>query len=222
VTADLYQRLRRETAVLLHLDIDNLSPAEALKLDLTATLRIAFDDLLGQQMSGQPINLEKLLALAEKLEHLLPLPEEARPQRDDARMKLQALIDGARAAREYDVERGVCSECERLAAENTALRSMLNFARAGSRHPDQPPPEQPAAASPTPPSELLPPSPPPSTLAPWHGGPPSQSPWNSQPPQPSAPPSGPNRHYQEGSSSDFRDFIDPSGLIRSTPRGVLP
>jgi hypothetical protein len=216
--AAFFQHLRAETAELLHLDINNLSPAEELRLDLTTTLRIPFDDLLGQQLAGQPVSVEKLLALAEKLEHLLPAPKEMKPPQNDARAKLLALVEGARAAQQFYREEELCENCERLAAENSALKSTINFMKTGNaplRDPDQPQPEQSAAASPTPPSELLPPLPPPATLAPWHGGPPSQSPWNAQPPQQQpAPPNGPGRHYQEGSSSDFRQFIFPDGMIR--------
>jgi hypothetical protein len=58
-----------------------------------------------------------------------------------------------------------------------------------------------------------------SWLAPWHGGPPSPA----QPAgKPTPPPSGPGRHYGEGSSSDFRDYVSPSGDISMTPRGRIP
>jgi hypothetical protein len=224
VVRKLYETVRRETAGIMGYSAADLTPVQTMRLDLATSLRFALDNGQSKIINGKSADVSELIAASETLAKLLPaLADEPPPQqREDARLKLQRLIEGAVAARAYDVEHGICSECARLREQVSELQARIQFMKTPLRDPDQEPlPEQPAAASPTLPSELLPPASS-SYLAPWHGGASTPSPWNSQSPQQQSPPSGPGRHYGPGSSSDFRDYVDPSGLIRSTPRSGFP
>jgi hypothetical protein len=53
-------RARAESAALLNLNPDKLSPAGALKCDLVSALRLVIDDELARAMSGSGADLGKL------------------------------------------------------------------------------------------------------------------------------------------------------------------
>src|SRR5262245_64877666 len=69
-------RARAESAALLNLDPDKLSPAGALKCDLVSALRLVIDDELARATSGSGADLGKLIVA---VEHLVGFLKEARP-----------------------------------------------------------------------------------------------------------------------------------------------
>jgi hypothetical protein len=204
----LYEHCRIETAKIMGVDPKRLTSTQRMKLDMAVSLRLALDTLQGKVIAGELVDIAALITANDTLSKLLPalaLDEPPPQAREDARLKLQRLIEGARAAADHDAAAGICSSCEALKAELAAVRSMLNFARTGNaplRDPDGPPPDlQPP--SPEPPASSPPASP---------SSPSSVSPWN-PPPAPSAP-----EPYQEGSDSTWRRFVNPDGSISMTPR----
>jgi hypothetical protein len=150
---DIYRKLRNETASLLGFDLSNLSASQALKLDLTTTLRLEFDSLQGQQLSGQPIDFGRLLIIAEKLEALLPKRESdlAPPRRieDDPREQLRRLIMKQVEAHQFEEAR----EIDVLRAENETLRQTIRSLRG------EPPPSSEPKALPPPTTVDEPPRP---------------------------------------------------------------
>jgi hypothetical protein len=70
--AELYRRLRHETASLLGFDVASLTPAQSIKTDLVSSLRLALDTLTAAQLAGEHVDTVKLLSAAEALERLLP------------------------------------------------------------------------------------------------------------------------------------------------------
>jgi hypothetical protein len=199
----LYQHARTETARIMGVDPKRLTSTQAMKLDMATSLRIALDNLQGRVIAGQSTDIAALITASETLAKLLPalaVDEPTAVQCDDARAKLAALIEGAIAAQEYDAERGVCSECERLREQVSELEARIRFIQTNAplRDPDQPPSDQPPP--------LLPPEP---ASSPASSSP---SPWN-PPPAPSAPAD----RYAEGQPSDWRRFIGVDGSIRGSP-----
>jgi hypothetical protein len=73
-------KARRESAELMGLNYDRLSPADVLRCDLISTLRLVIDDAGGTVLEGGSTDLAKLITATESLIRLLPgheLPEPA-------------------------------------------------------------------------------------------------------------------------------------------------
>jgi hypothetical protein len=58
--ARAYEVLRNQTATMLGLDVSALSPADGLKLDLCALLRLSLDNLQGAALAGREVDLSRL------------------------------------------------------------------------------------------------------------------------------------------------------------------
>jgi hypothetical protein len=74
MTADLTimrDRLRKETAALLGMDIDNLTAAQSVRLDRAATLRLELDDIESRKLQGATFNAVQYIAISEALERLI-------------------------------------------------------------------------------------------------------------------------------------------------------
>jgi hypothetical protein len=184
-----YEMLRAETAQMLGIDLAALSPADGLRLDLTALLRLSLDTLQGQALSGREVDLSRLQACYGMLAKLLPAAVEAPPQlREDhsARAKVAALIAGYVTANEA----GEAESDERL------WEALATDALA----------EKTAALT-----SLLLGTPPPAALAPA-STPTTQSP---QPPLPSPNAASPPTHYLRDGSEPWRE----SGRDRWSNRG---
>jgi hypothetical protein len=67
-----YEVLRRQTAAMLNLDLADLSPADGLRLDLTALLRLSLDSLQGAALAGREVDLSRLQSCFAMLQKLLP------------------------------------------------------------------------------------------------------------------------------------------------------
>jgi hypothetical protein len=187
------EELRREIAAAFCFDYANLSVLQSTKIDLIASLRLSLDDLQMRLASGDDtVDHSKLLSLSEILTKLLPQLAD-----DDTRLKPQRLDARERLlalieGAKVAAEANKRDEIAELKEKIDSLEATIRTLREAAATS--------AAVSSDPPSQV--PSPPSST---------SPSPWQ--------PPSGPGRHYEEGSSSDFRDFVSPSGMISMRPRG---
>jgi hypothetical protein len=65
-------RSRQEAALLLRLDPQNLSPSDALRCDLVATLRLSIDSAQADALEGRAADLGRLIVATESLVKLLP------------------------------------------------------------------------------------------------------------------------------------------------------
>ena len=69
--AQLYSRLRTETAALLGFDLSNLNAAQGARLDRATMLRWELDRIAGSQVRGDAIDVTRAVAASEALERLL-------------------------------------------------------------------------------------------------------------------------------------------------------
>jgi hypothetical protein len=74
--SDDLARARAESAELLNLNPDTLTPAQALKCDLVSALRLCIDDELGRATRGSGADLNKLIVA---VDHLTTFLKESRP-----------------------------------------------------------------------------------------------------------------------------------------------
>src|SRR5262249_62293427 len=77
---DDVSRARAESAALLNLNPDELSPAAALKCDLVSALRAVLDDELAKATSGSGADLNRLVVA---VEHFVGFLKEANPAKAD-------------------------------------------------------------------------------------------------------------------------------------------
>lgn len=68
----VYLKAKAETCELLGFDPDHLSVAEATKVGVVVSLKLALDDLQAKLLTGQPIDSAKLLAASEALARFPP------------------------------------------------------------------------------------------------------------------------------------------------------
>jgi hypothetical protein len=107
-----YAQARAEAAALLDLDLEQLSPADAMRLDLAVVLRRAIDAETESGFDGGPIDLPRLLTAIERLTALLPARELSASKRVDPREQMWAVYCAMR-------ERGEIGE--RRAADPTVI-----------------------------------------------------------------------------------------------------
>jgi hypothetical protein len=122
-------RSRQEAALLLRLDPSNLSPSDALRCDLIATLRLSIDSAQADALEGRAADLGRLIVATESLVKLLPSdpPKPEASQRADPRVTLWNIIKEGRdrlAAGEEGYD-GLVRKAERLQAEVVALKAQL-------------------------------------------------------------------------------------------------
>jgi len=79
-TDNVVSEARRESAALLNLDPNDLSPAGALRCDMVSALRAVLDDELAKPASGSGADLNRLIVA---VEHLVGFLKEANPARAD-------------------------------------------------------------------------------------------------------------------------------------------
>jgi hypothetical protein len=121
-------RSRQEAALLLRLDPSNLSPSDALRCDLIATLRLSIDSAQADALEGRAADLGRLIVATESLVKLLPSePPKLESQRDDPRVVLWNIIKEGRdrAALGFEGYDGKCKQIEALQAEVAALKAQL-------------------------------------------------------------------------------------------------
>jgi hypothetical protein len=121
-------RSREEAALLLRLDPQNLSPADELKCDLIATLRLSIDSAQADALEGRAADLGRLIVATESLVKLLPSePPKPEANRPDPRVVLWNIIKEGRdrLAEGYEGYDGKCKQIEALQIEVAALKAQL-------------------------------------------------------------------------------------------------
>lgn len=112
--AVLHDQLRRDTAKMLNYDLNNLSAAEAVRLDRAMTLRLELDDFQTKKLSGMPVDVSKFIAASESLERLVGGNPDgtATPDFSGAKAELLQLL-GRRAE---GIERALARDPDRARA----------------------------------------------------------------------------------------------------------
>jgi hypothetical protein len=150
VTDDRSQA-RREAAALLGVDIDHLSPADGLRVDMVSALRLVIDHEQATILSGGAADLGKLNVAVQSLIALLPGRQLAEPesQREDHDAAVAPLLKLFRYLHE---------SVHTLSAENAQLKARLGEGGAFPSVPLDVPTERvaisPTEADVTPPGEL--------------------------------------------------------------------
>jgi hypothetical protein len=130
--ADDRAQARREAAVLLGVDIDRLSPADSLRVDMISSLRLVIDHEQGNVLSGNSADLGKLNIAVASLIALLPgkaLPEPAPVEGgpSDPRTIMVETYMAMRKRGEFadalSTRDGCLAEIEKLRAEIAALKA---------------------------------------------------------------------------------------------------
>jgi hypothetical protein len=195
----VYAKARAETAKLLGYgdDIDNLTAEQATRLDIACALRIALDDQAAKLLRGESTDVSKLLSASEALGRLLPAAVLASPppaHSPDPRQIMWETYIGMRRRGEI-----AGPEYSRDAAlkKIAALEAEVAALKAGS-----PAAPAPAPAAPTPAANVVPLPRPPSPPA----APVTRT--TANPPQ-----------YDYNANSEWKDYVNSDGSIRSTPRG---
>jgi hypothetical protein len=134
--ADDRAQARREAAILLGVDIEHLSAADGLRVDMVSSLRLVIDAEQAAILTGNSADLAKLNIAVQSLIALLPgkeLPEPMSSRPDPRQIMLETYKRmrerGAQFGLGYD---GLKLENERLRAEIAALKA------AGAPAPDEP------------------------------------------------------------------------------------
>jgi hypothetical protein len=212
-------RSRQEAALLLRLDPSNLSPSDALRCDLIATLRLSIDSAQADALEGRAADLGRLIVATESLVKLLPSePPKPESQRDDPRVVLWNIIKEGRdrAALGFEGYDGKCKQIEALQAEVAALKAQLVGAGLAPALPVVP-----NSTAITPPlSDIVPPS----ERAECDAGvKPGPDDWRARRSttviegRPNPPPAAPAYDYNR--EQGWKDYVEPDGTIRTTPRG---
>jgi hypothetical protein len=195
-------RSRQEAALLLRLDPSNLSASDALRCDLIATLRLSIDSAQADALDGRAADLGRLIVATESLVKLLPSEPPQPVNRIDPRKIMLETYLGMRrrgeiAGPEYSRDAALKRIAE-LEAEVAALKA------AGAPAPEEPSATPPAASHAS--SNVVPLPRSASTGAP--GAPAAPAPPPAQAPA-----------YDYNARSDWKDWVNSDGSIRSTPRG---
>jgi hypothetical protein len=202
--SDDLQRSRHEAALLLRLDPQNLSPSDALRCDLVATLRLSIDAAQADALEGRAADLGRLIVATESLVKLLPSePPQPASRGADPRQIMWETYLGMRKRGELadpmSTHEGRIAEVERLKARIAELE-------AGAPAPDESTPT-------TPPDNVVPLARQPRARV------------TPQPPTPTPPPpAAASAVFGElvmvvdaSSDESWRDYVEPDGSIRSTP-----
>jgi hypothetical protein len=136
---------RSEAAALLNVDINDMSPADGLRVDMVSALRLVIDAEQANVLSGGSADLGKLNVAVQSLIALLPgrelpAPSESHP---DPRFVMWEIYKTMRERGEIDLKPLSADEekINRLESENAQLRAALGSnaatsdAQNGGRHP---------------------------------------------------------------------------------------
>jgi hypothetical protein len=120
-------RLRKETAQLLGLDVNNLTATQSIRLDRAATLRLELDDIESRKLQGATFDAVKYIAVSEALERMLggnPEQPNNSPDFSGAREELANFLV-KRAERIEQRDSKLRDEIALLMEENAKLRDKL-------------------------------------------------------------------------------------------------
>jgi hypothetical protein len=195
-------RSRQEAALLLRLDPSNLSPSDALRCDLIATLRLSIDSAQADALEGRAADLGRLIVATESLVKLLPSePPKPESQRDDPRVVLWNIIKEGRdrAALGFEGYDGKVRQVEALQAELASRDAEIERLKAGAPAPADVPTL--VERVPAPAGNVVPISKP----QPKHSA------------AAAAPAPRPAAAYDYDTNRSWRDHVLPSGEITATP-----
>jgi hypothetical protein len=123
---------RHEAAALLGVDIDHLSAADSLRIDMVSALRLVIDHEQASVLSGGSADLGKLNVAVQSLIALLPGRELPAPesQREDPRQVMWEIYRTMRARGELPLrgeisDEGLQAKITQLESENAQLRAAL-------------------------------------------------------------------------------------------------
>jgi hypothetical protein len=243
--ADDRAQARREAAVLLGVDIERLSPADGLRVDMISALRLVIDSEQASILSGGSADLGKLNVAVQSLIALLPsqkLPETSpvdggsndprtimwetyKTMRDRGALHGEGL-DGLKLTVEK-LQAELAAKDTRIAELEVSLAGSVPLPpNAVKLRNDNPSPRTPSSTSSPAPAEQPPrplrigeawsrdrgfyPIPPR----------PSAAPASAAPPEPAAPqPAAAAPAYDYSARSEWKDFINEDGSIRTAPLG---
>jgi hypothetical protein len=209
---------RREAAVLLGVDIEHLSAADGLRIDMVSALRLVIDHEQATILSGGSADLGKLNVAVQSLIALLPGRELPAPesQREDPRQIMFEIYMKMRRNGEINLrdpdEGPLRAKINELEAEIATLKAgsapaLLDGSSAITpRESDITPPGEIGVAS----SRRL--------VGP--DDPPKQSPViEARPNSPAAPAAPQSPQYDYNREQGWKDFVLPDGNISPTPFG---
>jgi hypothetical protein len=198
--ADDRAQARREAATLLGVDIEHLSAADSLRVDMISALRLVIDSEQASILSGGQADLGKLNVAVQSLIALLPgreLPEPA-PVDGGPNDPRQIMWENYKRQRDRgaDVGQGYDGALKRIAALEAELAELK---AAGAPAPDEPSDDIPVVVArvPAPAGNVVPLSRPLATSAPASAAP----------------------QYDYNKEQGWKDYVEPTGEIRTTPRG---
>jgi hypothetical protein len=208
---------RREAAALLGVDIDHMSPADGLRVDMISALRLVVDAEQASILSGGSADLGKLNVAVQSLIALLPgraLPEPESSREADPRTTMWLIYKQMRERGELPLrgelpgtDEGLQAKIDEQAAEIERLRARLGLA---------PVPLDVPTSDITPPGEIGS-----DCYAGIRPGPDDPKPpvtiegKAAKRPKPSAAPAEPAYDYNTNQS--WRDHVLPDGTITPTP-----
>jgi hypothetical protein len=125
--ADDRSQARREAAILLGVDIEHLSPADSLRVDMISSLRLVIDAEQATVLSGGSADLAKLNIAVQSLIGLLPGKELPAPpvNREDPRDYMWRTYSEARRRGEIVNAVMEAREIDRLRARVAELEAAL-------------------------------------------------------------------------------------------------
>jgi hypothetical protein len=145
---------RREAAALLNVDIDHMSPADGLRIDMVSALRLVIDHEQASVLSGGSADLGKLNVAVQSLIALLPGRELPAPesQREDPRETMWRIYSQMRKNGELNLREDTQVEAlqAELASRDAEIARLKQLA--GGRAPFLPDVIDPADV--VPPSEI--------------------------------------------------------------------
>jgi hypothetical protein len=219
---NLYQKARIDVATMLGYDLDALSPEQSTRVDVATALRVLLDTQSGRLVRGESLDARELLMASEALSRLLPpLREPPSEPREDPRQVLWRIYSEMRSRGEVPPEGWHQHRIDAQAAEIAALKAQLVGAGLTPALPD--------STVITPPlADIVPPG----ELGDCYAG---MRPGPDDPPPRSttvidgkaaaAPAAAPQPRMVDlrvgtgNSDEPWRQFVEPDGTIRTTPRG---
>jgi hypothetical protein len=194
VTPNVYAKARSEIIALFGWNADSLSPDQTLRVDCAVALRLALDDLQGRIVRGESADVSRMLTASEALARLLPPTVLATPpaeQHGDPRQVMWEIYKTMRERGELSL-REIPDEglMQAKINEQAAEIERLKAQLAGGLAPARP--DVPTVVERANVVPLPRPNPPAASAAP---------------------------QYDYNANQDWKNFVEPDGSIRTTPRG---
>jgi hypothetical protein len=216
--SSIYQRARRDVASMLGYDLDNLSAEHATRLDVATALRVLLDNQSARLVRGESLDARELLMASEALSRILPPLREppAASNAPDPRQIMWETYIGMRRRGEFANPASTFEGRGRRIAELEAKIAELEATALGG-----------STAAITPPTcDIVPPGERAECDPGMRPGPDDPRPpvvieakaVRTPPPPAPQPQAAPT--YDYNTNSEWKDYVNSDGSIRSTPRGV--